>query len=102
MLKQDLNDYEEKRIPRRTGLNLRMGGLDRRRILLRLGVEEADILAAAQNAHKVRVQRQQSVGPWRLSILKLEKKDPKPSFFRKVANKLLSLQRSAKSSVAKN
>ena len=63
-VQQSIDAYETQRTERRHDDELRLGWLERRRILRRLGATEEELSEAAERAHKVRKQRQQT-NSWR-------------------------------------
>ena len=63
-VQQSIDAYETQRTERRHDDELRLGWLERRRILRRLGATEEELSEAAECAHKVRKQRQQT-NSWR-------------------------------------
>jgi hypothetical protein len=86
ILKQEIDDYEEKRKPRKSGMDLRLGWLDRRRLLLRLGTSEKEIADATEICYKLRVQREQTSSTWTRKLLRAEK--GKESFLHKMTKSL--------------
>lgn len=70
--KENIDIYEAKRKPRKEESDLRIGWLERRRILRKVGAEEEDIAAALKSSYEVRKQRIQTASPWRLKFARLE------------------------------
>jgi hypothetical protein len=72
VLKQDVDDFEAQRRPPKEYNDLRLGWLERRRILQRSGAKEDEIRQAFESAQKVRKQRQRTSSAWRLQLAKAE------------------------------
>jgi len=71
-LRHQVDSFEDKRKDqRRHDEELRMGWLDRRRILRKLGATEEEISEALESSYRVRKQRQQTAS-WRNKFAKVE------------------------------
>lgn len=71
-VRQPIDSFEAKREnQRRHDEDLRLGWLDRRRILRRLGATEEEISEALESSYRVRKHRQQTAS-WRSKFAKVE------------------------------